>query len=153
MLTFRTHCGTVSLLSMKHRYSARDCSGVDALECLIEELIEIFFALLYSTAIPVIIVPEVETQCISSGQTSIPVTWDEVTATNTDGQAIYCTSDSGANVTVTGGDFPAGSHTVVCCVTNNWGCFASANFTFDVVGKTSSEFFKLPDHEVFTTSC
>ncbi|XP_022101030.1 uncharacterized protein PB18E9.04c-like [Acanthaster planci] len=89
-------------------------------------------------AIPTIIVPKVETRQISPGQVSISVTWDEVNATNASGRAITCTDDTGGtNVTVSGGDFPLGSHNVTCSLTNNLGCFASASFAFDVIETTT----------------
>ncbi|XP_022111415.1 uncharacterized protein LOC110990645 [Acanthaster planci] len=92
----------------------------------------------YIIAIPIISVPEVEVQWIVCGKASILVTWDKVNATNADGNPINCTSDTGTNVTVTGGYFPVGSHTVTCSVTNGWGCFSSANFTFDVIESTTT---------------
>ena len=86
----------------------------------------------------------VDDQCIASDQASISVTWDEVTATNSDSQPITCVDDAGGtSVTVTGGDFPVGSHTVTCTVTNDGNCTASASFTFDVIGKSLNLEFDL----------
>ncbi|XP_038046055.1 mucin-5AC-like [Patiria miniata] len=97
--------------------------------CKIEE--SFYF---YIIAIPIFTVPTVDDHHLAPGQASIPVTWDEVNATNSDGQAITCTDDAGGtNVTVTGGDFPVGSHNVTCTVTNNGGCTASTYFTFGVI--------------------
>ncbi|XP_038046061.1 mucin-2-like [Patiria miniata] len=88
----------------------------------------------YIWAIPRFDVPNVDDLYIAHGQASVPVTWDKVNATSTDGQAITCTDDAGGtSVTVTGGDFPAGSHNVTCTVTNDGNCTALAYFAFDVL--------------------
>ena len=83
-------------------------------------------------------IPSVTKQIIQDGETSLSLSWDEVTASNTEGQAIVCTADGdGLNVTVSGGIFPIGYHTVTCTVTNDSGCTATRSFSFLVaVGKT-----------------
>ncbi|XP_038052311.1 uncharacterized protein LOC119725019 [Patiria miniata] len=87
------------------------------------------------TALPSLTVPTVSTQTLGTGQSTVTVAWAEVTATNSDAQPITCSdSGDGTGLSVTGGDFGLGSHTVTCNVTNSDGCTAAESFTFDVTG-------------------
>ena len=88
------------------------------------------------SATPVLSLPSVEDKCIPGGSSAVSVTWDQVTATNTDGQSVTCLdSVGGGNVALTGGNFGVGLHTVTCSVTNNGNCTGTGSFTFTVTGK------------------
>ena len=88
------------------------------------------------TATPVLSLPIVEDKCIPAGSSVVSVMWEEVTATNTDGQNVTCLdSVGGGDVALTGGNFGVGLHTVTCSVTNNGNCTGSGSFTFNVAGK------------------
>ncbi|XP_022100977.1 uncharacterized protein LOC110984789 [Acanthaster planci] len=85
-------------------------------------------------ASPSINVPEDFGHCTPAGQiyNSYTVTWDRVTATNTNGQPILCL-EGNRQVFLNGGSFGVGSHTITCSVTNNDGCTSEKSFTFNVV--------------------
>ncbi|XP_038052310.1 neurogenic locus notch homolog protein 2-like [Patiria miniata] len=88
-------------------------------------------------ASPSLTVPTVSTQTLGTGQSTVTVVWAEVTATNSDAQPITCSdSGDGTGLSVTGGDFGLGSHTVTCNVTNSDGCTAAESFTFEVTEST-----------------
>ena len=102
-----------------------------------------------STASPALTVPADFSQCTEAGQSSVLVTWAEVTATNTDGQVISCTYDNeGIDVPadLTGGDFTVGIHTVTCSVNNGAGCTTSASFILTVSGMYIQCFFRTINH-------
>ncbi|XP_038073015.1 uncharacterized protein LOC119741336 [Patiria miniata] len=65
-------------------------------------------------------------------QSNASVTWPAVTATTSDDQPITCTDSSEDEVSLTGGVFGVGSHTINCTVINDGGCITSENFTFNV---------------------
>ena len=72
------------------------------------------------TATPVLSLPSVSEQCIPAGSSMVSLMWGEVAATNTNGQTVTCTDfDKGANVSLKGGNFAVGMHTVNCSVTAN----------------------------------
>ncbi|XP_022111625.1 mucin-5AC-like [Acanthaster planci] len=85
-------------------------------------------------ASPSINVPEDFVHCTPAGEIydSYIVTWDRVTATNTDGQPILCL-EGNRQVFLNGGSFGVGSHTITCSVANNGGCTAEKSFTVNVV--------------------
>ncbi|XP_038073016.1 uncharacterized protein LOC119741337 [Patiria miniata] len=85
------------------------------------------------TLSPSLTLPTVGEQFTNEVQLNSTVTWPAVTATNSDDQPITCTDSSGdAAVSLTGGVFGVGSHTINCTVLNDGGCITSENFTFNV---------------------
>ncbi|XP_038047497.1 mucin-17-like [Patiria miniata] len=99
-------------------------------------------------AFPSLTVPTVSTQTLEAGQSTVTVTWDEVTATDSDSQPITCSdSGDGTSLSVTGGVFGLGPHTIICEVTNLAGCLQEESFTFEVtesVVQTTTEELTTP---------
>ena len=63
------------------------------------------------------------------------VSWNRVTARDSDGRPITCIdSVSRGSVSVDGDNFGVGLHTVTCTVTNAGGVTGSGSFTFNVAG-------------------
>ena len=100
----------------------------------VDSICLVLFLFLLET--PSIRTPAVSDQCMQSGQSSIALAWDEVTATNADGENITCTDLVDGMVSLTGGTFTAGSHTVNCTVTKD-NCEGTENFSFFVQGKVA----------------
>ena len=106
----------------------------------VDSIYLVLFLFLLET--PSIRTPAVSDQCMQSGQSSIALAWDEVTATNADGENITCTDSIEGMVSLTGGTLTAGSHTVTCTVTKN-DCQGTGNFSFIVKGKVPNSATKL----------
>ncbi|XP_038062365.1 uncharacterized protein LOC119732831 [Patiria miniata] len=85
-----------------------------------------------STASPSLTVPSVSDQVTDDGQSTASVSWPTITAINSDGQPITCLDSLEGEVSLTGGMFGIGSHTVTCWVTNLAGCTVLISFTFTV---------------------
>ncbi|XP_022101029.1 uncharacterized protein LOC110984806 [Acanthaster planci] len=78
-------------------------------------------------------VPEVADQCTDPGKTTSTVTWDEVYAMDTGEVIIDCTdSGDGVDVSVTGGTFGPGLHTITCVATDDAGCMTPKSFKFSI---------------------
>ena len=89
------------------------------------------------TATPELSAPStVDDKYVPVGESVAYVTWNEVTATNSDGQSVTCwDSVGGGNVALTGGNFGVGLHRVTCSVTDDSNSTFTGSFTFNVTGK------------------